>query len=158
MRQFGAEGLYFNKHEIAAPGRPDEQGVRKGPWSNLNLSGHNGCNRRLSATLACGGESDGIRLLSIPTIEKSIEQQCYGRDLVLDQPIRWGLGWGLKSKEMPLGPNEREFYWGGRGGSAVVIDLDARMSFAYVMNKMTAGSLGDTRVVGPAMALLMAMM
>ncbi len=113
---------------------------------------------RVAATLACGGELDGIRLLSMPTIERSIEEQCYGRDLVLDQPIRWGLGWGLKSKEMPLGPNEREFYWGGRGGSAVVIDLDARMSFAYVMNRMTSASLGDARVVGPAMALLMAMM
>jgi hypothetical protein len=29
--------------------------------------------------------------------------------------------------------------WGGYGGSAVIIDVDRRMTFAYVMNKMAAG-------------------
>jgi CubicO group peptidase (beta-lactamase class C family) len=93
----------------------------------------------------------------MPTIEKAIEEQCYGRDLVLGVPIRWGLGFGLTSKEMPVGPNPRTFYWGGWGGSAVVMDLDAKLCFAYVMNKMTTGTLGDSRVAGPAMALISAL-
>jgi CubicO group peptidase (beta-lactamase class C family) len=108
---------------------------------------------RIASALACGGELDGVRLLGIETIEKAIEEQCYGKDLVLQQPIRWGLGWGLTSKEMPIGPNPRTFYWGGWGGSAVVMDLDAKMSFAYVMNKMSSDILGDNRVAGPAIAL-----
>ena len=108
---------------------------------------------RVAAALACGGELDGVRLLSLPTIEKIIEEQCYGTDLVLGMPIRWGLGFGITSKEIPIGPNPRAFYWGGWGGSVIAIDLDARVSFSYVMNKMSSNTLGDRRVLGPAMAL-----
>jgi len=112
---------------------------------------------RIAAALACGGELDGVRLLGMKTIERALEEQCYGTDLVLGQPIRWGLGFGLTSPDMPIGPNPRAFYWGGWGGSVVVMDLDARLSFAYVMNKMMSGSLGDNRVLGPAMALFSAL-
>jgi CubicO group peptidase (beta-lactamase class C family) len=113
---------------------------------------------RVATALACGGELDGVRLLGSETIEKSIEEQCYGKDLVLQIPIRYGLGWGLTSKEMPVGPNPRTFYWGGWGGSAVIMDLDAKMCFAYVMNRMTSDLVGDTRVTGPAIALFSEMM
>jgi CubicO group peptidase (beta-lactamase class C family) len=54
---------------------------------------------------------------------------------------------------MPIGPNPRAFYWGGWGGSVIVVDLDARLSFSYVMNKMSANTMGDRRVFGPALAL-----
>jgi CubicO group peptidase (beta-lactamase class C family) len=108
---------------------------------------------RVAAALACGGELDGVKLLTLPTIEKVIEEQYYGPDLVIDMPIRWGLGFGLPSKEMRIGPNPRAFYWGGWGGSVIVVDLDARVSFSYVMNKMSANTMGDRRVFGPAVAL-----
>ena len=68
-------------------------------------------------------------------------------------PIRFGLGFGLKTDEMPLGPNPRMFYWGGWGGSVILMDLDARVSIAYVMNKMISTTTGDTRVAGPIIAL-----
>jgi CubicO group peptidase (beta-lactamase class C family) len=45
---------------------------------------------------------------------------------------------------IPL-PNPNTLFWGGYGGSLVVIDLDARTTFAYAMNKMGAGTLGDMR-------------
>jgi CubicO group peptidase (beta-lactamase class C family) len=108
---------------------------------------------RIAAALACGGELDGVRLLTLPTIEKILEEQCYGTDLVIGMPIRWGLGFGITSKEIPIGPNPRAFYWGGWGGSVIAIDLDARVSFSYVMNKMSPNTMGDRRVVGPATAL-----
>lgn len=38
------------------------------------------------------------------------------------------------------------------------MDLDARMSFAYVMNRMTSDLIGDNRVGGPAIALFSQMM
>ena len=100
---------------------------------------------RITAALACGGQLDGIRLLSEMEIRKSIEEQSYGPDLVLNTPIRFGLGWGLQSKELPLGPNKNLFYWGGYGGSVVVVDLDEKMSIAYVMNKMVSTLTGDPR-------------
>ncbi len=113
---------------------------------------------RVAALMACGGELDGIRLLSMSTLEKAIEEQAYGPDLVLIMPIRFGLGFGLTSKEVPLGPNPRAFFWGGWGGSLIVMDLDAKVSMAYVMNKMASTTTGDTRVAGPIMALYASLM
>ena len=112
---------------------------------------------RIISALACGGEVDNIRLLSLETIEKSIEEQIYGPDLVLIVPIRFGLGWGLTSKEMPIGPNARTFYWGGWGGSLAVVDLDAKLSFSYVMNKMDSNLTGDIRTVRLVRALYKAL-
>ncbi len=112
---------------------------------------------RVAAALACGGELDGVRLLTLPTIEKAIEEQCYGPDLVLAVPIRWGLGYALNSKEFPMSGNPRTFFWGGWGGSLVVVDLDAKLSWAYVMNKMSVGLTGDTRSASLGAALYAAL-
>ncbi len=112
---------------------------------------------RITSALACGGEVDNVRLLSLETIEKSIEEQSYGPDLVLILPIRFGLGWGLTSKDMPIGPNPRTFYWGGWGGSLAVVDLDAKLSFSYVMNKMNSNLTGDIRTVRLVRALYKAL-
>jgi len=56
-----------------------------------------------------------------------------------------GLGFRLPSKEVPVYRNPRSFWWYGAGGSHVGIDLDARLSLSYVMNKMSSGILGDRR-------------
>ncbi|MHA2394127.1 MAG: serine hydrolase domain-containing protein [Promethearchaeota archaeon] len=93
---------------------------------------------KIAAALACGGELDGVYLLSSKTIDKAVEEQIYDTDLVLQYPVRYGLGFGLNSQEVPLGPNPRAFYWGGWGGSMVAADPDAHTSIAYVMNKMVA--------------------
>jgi len=91
--------------------------------------------------------------MGLPTIEKAIEEQIYDTDLVMGMPIRYGMGFGLNTKEMPLSPNPRVFWWAGWGGSMTLIDLDARLSWAYVMNKMGAGGAVDMRGPGIAMAL-----
>jgi len=44
---------------------------------------------------------------------------------------------------MPIGP--RACYWGGYGGSIIVMDQDVNLSVCYVMNRMEAGVVGDTR-------------
>ena len=36
-------------------------------------------------------------------------------------------------------------FWGGSGGSLVVVDVEARMTFAYVMNKLEGSPFGDQR-------------
>jgi CubicO group peptidase (beta-lactamase class C family) len=73
------------------------------------------------------------------------EEQTNGVDLVLGTPIRFGLGYGLNSEAMPLGPNPHTCFWGGWGGSLVVVDADARVCLAYVMNRMGSGTMGDFR-------------
>ncbi len=101
---------------------------------------------RIGAALACGGELDGVRILSASTIEKAIEEQVNGKDKVLGTKMRFGLGWGLPSTDLPYQfPNPRTFFWGGYGGSLCAIDLDAKLSIGYAMNKMYMEVIGDPR-------------
>jgi CubicO group peptidase (beta-lactamase class C family) len=108
---------------------------------------------RVMSVLACGGRLDGVSLLSEQTIERAITEQWHGKDLVLTFPMRWGLGFMLTSRELPLGPNPRTCGHGGWGGSLGFADLDARVSWAYIMNRMTPGTTGDSRAAGPLAAL-----
>ncbi len=109
---------------------------------------------RVASALACGGELDGVKLLSLETIEKAIEEQSYSPDLALSVPIRFGLGFGLVSKDNPISPNPRAFYWGGWGGSHVTMDLDAKLSWAFAMNKMIMSLTGDPRTMKIREAIL----
>jgi CubicO group peptidase (beta-lactamase class C family) len=59
-------------------------------------------------------------------------------------PIRFGVGFGLPSKEMPfLRPNT--VWWGGAGGSMIIMDLENKLSICYVMNQMKMTIVGDPR-------------
>ncbi len=100
---------------------------------------------RVHAALANGGELDGVRLLSPATVERMFDEQCHQVDLVLGTRMRLGIGFGLMNETVPLSPNPRSCFWGGWGGSLCVIDLDARLSVAYVMNKMAPDLMGDVR-------------
>lgn len=99
----------------------------------------------IHTVLACGGEANGVRFLSPAGCETIFREQARGVDLVLGIPLRHGIGFGLVGEEAPLSPNPRTCYWGGWGGSIVVIDLDARMVVTYVMNRMGEGTVGDER-------------
>jgi CubicO group peptidase (beta-lactamase class C family) len=105
----------------------------------------------IQGALAFGGEINGVRLLSEAGCDAVLEEMSYTTDLVLGLPLRFGMGYGLTSKDTPLGPNPRTIFWGGWGGSLVIIDMDARLVIAYVMNKMGEGTVGDFR--GAAIAL-----
>ena len=107
----------------------------------------------IHAVLANGGLAKGKRLMSEAGCRRVLEWQLQGRDLILDIPIRFGLGFAVNAGLMP---NPHTVYWGGLGGSLVIIDMDARTTLAYAPNKMS-GTLGDLRAFGPAMALWEAM-
>lgn len=100
---------------------------------------------KIQAIMACGGKAFGKRLMSEEGTRRVFDKQISGMDLVLGVPITFGMGYGLSTDLMPMGPNEHIAYWGGWGGSTVVIDQDARMSVSYVMNRMEGSLLGDTR-------------
>jgi CubicO group peptidase (beta-lactamase class C family) len=100
---------------------------------------------RIHSMLACGGEVDGIRILSEEIVERILEEQTAGTDKVLGVPLRFGMGFGLIDETFPLSPNARSCFWGGWGGSLALIDFDARMSVAYVMNRMEPNLMGDLR-------------
>ena len=103
---------------------------------------------RAQSVVSHGGEVDGIRLLSPAGVEAIFERQISGTDLVLQAPLTLGMGYGISSPEMPIGPNERTCFWGGWGGSIVVNDLENRLTVAYVMNRMGEGTTGDDRGIG----------
>ncbi|MGO9560035.1 MAG: serine hydrolase domain-containing protein [Acidimicrobiales bacterium] len=118
------------------------------PWRRAEIpaAGGHGNARSVAgvhSVLACGGEARGVRLLSPAGCEAIFEEQSNGPDLVLGQPIRFGMGFGLSGELMPVGPHT--CFWGGWGGSVIVIDLDTRLSVAYVMNRMESGLVGDPR-------------
>ena len=97
----------------------------------------------VQAVLSHGGEYNGVRLLSEATCRRVFEEQSNGIDQVLGMPARFGLGYGLETPDRPLGPGA--CFWGGWGGSLCVNDLDNRLTFTYVMNRMGEGTVGDDR-------------
>lgn len=122
------------------------------PWRRAEIPASGGFgNARavavLHAPMACGGEAGGVRLLSPSGADPVFVEQTYDFDLVLPLKLRHGIGFGLPSPESPLSPNERACFWGGWGGSLTVNDLDARMTFAYVMDRMGEGTVDDLRAV-----------
>ena len=75
------------------------------------------------SVVARGGEVDGVRLLSQDTIDLIFREQHNGIDLVLGVPLRLGIGYGLPQRDtLPWIPDERICYWGGWGGSMIVMD------------------------------------
>lgn len=95
--------------------------------------------------LANGGVAKGKRILSEAGCRKALELQIEGNDLVLmGLPLRFGLGFGLTGEVVQL-PNENSMFWGGYGGSQILIDMENRATYCYVMNKMGEGLLGDMR-------------
>jgi CubicO group peptidase (beta-lactamase class C family) len=102
--------------------------------------------------LANGGTAKGKRILSEEGCRKALEPQIEGVDLILGLPVRYGLGFGLPGGMVPL-PHPDTIFWGGYGGSLVIIDMDARTTFAYAMNRMVGTTTGDPRAFGLAMAM-----
>ncbi len=101
---------------------------------------------RIQSIVANGGEVDGVRLLSKSTIDTIFRQQSDGVDLVLGLPLRFGIGYGLPCKEtVPYIPDGKVCFWGGYGGSMIIVDVERRMTIAYMMNKMEFGIIGGVR-------------
>ena len=102
---------------------------------------------------ACGGTANGVSLLSEEGVARIFDVQYEGADLVLPVELKMGMGFGLPSPMLPV-PNPRTCFWGGWGGSLAIIDVDAQMSFSYVMNRMGEGTAGDMRGAGLLMATM----
>jgi CubicO group peptidase (beta-lactamase class C family) len=63
---------------------------------------------------------------------------------VLGEHLRFGIGYGLTpTPTLPHLPARKICFWGGYGGSSIIVDLDNRAVFSYTMNKMAPGLLGS---------------
>ncbi|MGV0806461.1 serine hydrolase domain-containing protein [Mycolicibacterium setense] len=120
-------------------------------WRQADLGAYNGHGNarslaRIMSVIARGGTVDDITLLRQDTIDLIFEEQSDGPDGVLGVPLRFGIGYGLpQTATVPFIPDERICFWGGWGGSMVVMDLDRRMTVTYAMNRMGGGLLGSPR-------------
>ena len=131
----------------------DVADTKTAAWRQAEMPAANGHGNarsivRIQTLLANHGTAFGKTLLSPAGCLAALEEQTSGVDLVLGAPIRFGLGYGLPGDLTPATPNGNVCFWGGYGGSSVVCDLDARIAFSYVMNRMEAGVLGDERGFG----------
>lgn len=135
----------------------DVSETRTRAWRGAEIPAAGGTgNARSVAEIHCilanGGVAKGKRFMSEAGCRKALELQIEGQDLILAGPARFGMGFGLAGGVVPL-PNPNSIYWGGYGGSVILIDMDARTTISYVMNKMGATTQGDMRGLGLAMAV-----
>jgi CubicO group peptidase (beta-lactamase class C family) len=134
----------------------DPLDTRTRAWRAAEIPAANGHGNARSiaqvhAILANGGAAQGKRFLSEAGCRAALVPQVEGMDLVLGFPARYGLGFGLPDMIPMKNPNS--MFWGGYGGSLIIIDMDAKTTFAYAMNKMGTTTIGDER----AMSIVRAM-
>jgi len=144
----------------SAPITGEEPRTREWRGAEIPAAGGTGNARsvgRVHSALACGGEVDGVRLMSEAGVERILEEQIRGKDLVMGAPLVLGQGFGLNDPAAPISPNPRAFFWGGWGGSLAITDLDLRATVSYTMNRMAADLLGDPRGGRIAMTALAVM-
>jgi len=121
-------------------------------WRRAALGAANGHGNarsmvRLLSIVTLGGEVDGVRLLSQKTINTIFREQSFGIDLAVGIPLRFGIGYGLAGKDTAVSwlPSGRVAYWGGFGGSMIIMDLDRKLTIGYAMNRMENVGLGSNR-------------
>jgi CubicO group peptidase (beta-lactamase class C family) len=133
--------------EGSAPLRQEEGNTEAWRRAGLPAAGGFGNARSVAAVqsvLACGGSARGVRLLSAAGCERAREEQFHGEDRVLRRTLRYGMGYGLMGGSC---------FWGGWGGSMIMIDFETRMTVSYVMNQMLdQGTTGDDRALSIVMA------
>ncbi|MFC8178062.1 serine hydrolase domain-containing protein [Rhodococcus sp. NPDC057297] len=120
-------------------------------WRRADMGAVNGHGNarsvaRILSVISRGGEVDGVRLLGPDVIDLIFQEQSNGIDLALGVPLRFGIGFGLPQLDtVPYIPDGRICFWGGWGGSLIVMHPDTRMTFSYMMNKMGPGIIGSDR-------------
>ena len=88
---------------------------------------------------ACVGPVNGYRILDAATIVEASKPASEGPDEILFAVTRFGLGFGLSDPATPL-LGASSFGHSGMGGALGFADLDHRVGFGYVMNKLGVGS------------------
>jgi CubicO group peptidase (beta-lactamase class C family) len=129
----------------------DASNANTAAWRQADIGAANGHGNarsvaRILSVISRGGEVDGIRLLRPETIELIFREQSNGIDVVIGVPLRFGIGYGLPLlATLPYVPDEKICFWGGWGGSVILMDLGRRMTISYMMNKMGPGIIGSER-------------
>ncbi|KIW15524.1 hypothetical protein PV08_05570 [Exophiala spinifera] len=105
---------------------------------------------RILSAVTLGGTVDGHRLLAPEVVERIFDVQADGVDVVVGVALCFGVGFGLAQggtlTSVPFLPKGGKLcFWGGWGGSIVLMDLERKVTFSYVMNKMGDGIMGSEK-------------
>ncbi|HET6963406.1 MAG TPA: serine hydrolase domain-containing protein [Acidimicrobiales bacterium] len=129
----------------------DAHAANTDAWRAADIGGANGHGNarsvaRMLSAVTLAGRATGPKLLSAEVVDVIFDEQSSGVDLVLGVPLRFGVGFGLPEPQtLPYLPEGRVCFWGGWGGSMIIMDLDRRLTVSYMMNKMAAGIIGSPR-------------
>ena len=99
------------------------------------------------ALIANGGTYKGKRIFSEDLIKHALDEQIRGNDLVLVEPLRWGIGFGLPIENVSwMGYlEEGACFWAGWGGSMSIAETNKKVSFGYTPCLMEEGAIGAER-------------
>jgi CubicO group peptidase (beta-lactamase class C family) len=117
----------------------DEWNTRRLRGAQLPSSnGHADARSLARLYAACVTPVDGVRLLDDRALDRATEVLSSGKDVVLGQPLTFGLGFSLPPT-LPPAAGPRSFGHAGAGGSLGYADRDSGLAFGYVMNQMRLG-------------------
>ncbi len=128
----------------------DDDAVNTAGWRQAEIPAANGHGNarsvvRAQTALANGGRAFGVELLSAAGCRRILEEQIHGVDLLFGFPLRFGMGYAFPSENLPFAPSDTSMFWGGAGGSTIVVDLERHVCLSYVMNRMSNSLMGDPR-------------
>jgi CubicO group peptidase (beta-lactamase class C family) len=118
-------------------------------WRTAELAAVNGHTNaralaRVYGVLASGGSQGGRQLLSAAMIAQASREESAGKDLVLGEPTRFGLGFMLSTPAGMFG-GPGCFGHPGAGGAVGFADPDRRLGFGYTPNRLGTSILVDPR-------------
>ncbi|KAJ5266787.1 beta-lactamase [Penicillium angulare] len=102
----------------------------------------------IGSIVTLDGVVNGKRILSSQTVDNMLKEQIRLPDENIMTNSRFALGLALPSSDgvLPYVPEEEGIsFWGGFGGSAVIMDRGRRMTISYIPNKMEFRVVGNSR-------------
>lgn len=135
-----------------------EKEMASAAWRQAEIPAGNGHGNarsvvRAQTAMANGGKAFGVELLTPEGCKRALNPQTEGIDLLMGLPITYCMGYARKSNIVRFGSEEGTIWWGGAGGSSIVIDTEAHVCVSYVMNQMCFDVLGDQRANNLGLAL-----
>ena len=127
-----APGSLYDQALGNPPGLLDPNTINGSDWRRAEVPAVNGhatahAVARFYCGLAQGGELDGVRLLSDGLVREACSVQSSGEDVLLANPMDWGLGFQIDADG---------FGMGGLGGSLGWGNADHGFGYAYVTHRM----------------------
>jgi CubicO group peptidase (beta-lactamase class C family) len=153
-----AMAMMSDPEGISARAFMNPPSIGRGPnvpeWRRAEIPGANGHSdarslARVYGAIARGGAAEGVHVLSSESIARCHSELSHGSDLVLQVSTRFGHGFMLPQDrpDAHIGRGTRCFGHPGAGGSLGFADVDAKIGFGYVMNRMGPNILLDPRAI-----------